>query len=918
MRYLILACLLAASAITLAFAFPGSRSQTEAGAQTIVVTAIADAYVSSGEPFTNFGADDDLRLGRAQTEIGPVEQHIYLRFPPVTLPEGTQPSKVRLQLYQDAILDSSIDIQVHPASGPWEENQITWANRPGGVGMAVVGNWSKEPGWKERDLLISGQYNFMNWPFEEDNFGLIVYLRSTTSILDAPYRSRNDVRFAPRLIVETEPVPTATPTPTPWPTPTPIGEIAPGAVNLKVDAIEVTQGIQDLKNSVRLVRDKRTFVRLHVSSNKKSHWTYAYLKVRRGSQERFVYPLNGFFGHIPVPPNPDRANLDDAFLFELPAGFRQGTVTITAYLNPDTDWRDPNPAEYDYSDNVKSVTVQFETTPPLNLAIYRVHYYVNGELRFTPLYHATLMTSWLRRAYPVSQVNSWDRSMFWASPTETLSCDAVNATLTALRQISLLTNTFPSNTVFYGMVVEDGFFMVGCSPGKGPWVASGPAGDPKSTGRFTWDDDSSYGDWYGGHELGHTFGRGHAAFCGAQGGPPYPYPDGRISPTTEGEDALYGFDILTRAIYPPTWKDVMSYCSSQWLSDFTYEGLMDELQSLQTTQASSAPAANPNAPAQTGRYQGLMVIGSIDPTTGQTDLIPPMVLPSRVQPTPPARGSYTIVLRGARGELARYPFQPTLIEEGPHFQTDPGVDRSVSVLAINEFVPYPAGATQMDILDPDGALLTSIRPGPGAPSVTITSPNGGEIVSGATLPITWKAQDPDDDPLTFTVQYSTDGGFTWETLATSLTDPQLTLPAENLPGGSTQALIRVWATDGINTAMDESDGPFTVPNHPPTLNILSPEPAIQAVVHQTLNLEAQAYDVELGSAIGASIQWSSDLEGILGMGEQLSVALSTPGLHTITAYVEDGQGGMATDAVQITVLATPPPPPASFLPLVVR
>jgi hypothetical protein len=69
-------------------------------------------------------------------------------------------------------------------------------------------------------------------------------------------------------------------------------------------------------------------------------------------------------------------------------------------------------------------------------------------------------------------------------------------------------------------------------------------------------------------------------FCGATGGASYPYPDGRISPALTGATALYGFDILNRAIYDPNWKDVMTYCQSEWVSDFTYEGIRAYLSSV--------------------------------------------------------------------------------------------------------------------------------------------------------------------------------------------------------------------------------------------------------------------------------------------------------------------------------------------------
>jgi hypothetical protein len=125
----------------------------------------------------------------------------------------------------------------------------------------------------------------------------------------------------------------------------------------------------------------------------------------------------------------------------------------------------------------------------------------------------------------------------------------------------------PANTRYYGMVDDAGGFMPGCAVNVPGFVASGPTG-VASAERFGWDTDGSYGDWYGAHELAHTWGREDVPFCGAEGGT-YPYPDGRVSPTLAGDSAIYGFDILTRAIYGPGWKDVMGFCPYQWVSDFT-------------------------------------------------------------------------------------------------------------------------------------------------------------------------------------------------------------------------------------------------------------------------------------------------------------------------------------------------------------
>src|SRR5262249_41538616 len=162
----------------------------------------------------------------------------------------------------------------------------------------------------------------------------------------------------------------------------------------------------------------------------------------------------------------------------------------------------------------------------------------------------------------------------------------------------------------------------------------------------------SYGDWYGGHELGHSYGRLHAEFCGAQGGAPFPYAEGRISPSLTGDNAIYGFDIVSRDIYGPDWKDMMTYCPFQWISDFTYEGLVDSYRS-------GGAALKIAGGAVTDR---LLVVGPIDPTNMSVQLQPLFVVPNADELKERIPGPYDIVLRDAGGaELARYPFTPDVV-----------------------------------------------------------------------------------------------------------------------------------------------------------------------------------------------------------------------------------------------------------------
>jgi hypothetical protein len=76
------------------------------------------------------------------------------------------------------------------------------------------------------------------------------------------------------------------------------------------------------------------------------------------------------------------------------------------------------------------------------------------------------------------------------------------------------------------------------------------------------------------HELGHALGRDHAP-CGISDpndtDRDYPY----VNATLGG---IYGYDFdLLRLVKPKPAKDVMSYCSPVWISDYTYRAIYERL-----------------------------------------------------------------------------------------------------------------------------------------------------------------------------------------------------------------------------------------------------------------------------------------------------------------------------------------------------
>ena len=681
--------------------------------------------------------------------------------------------------------------------------------------------------------------------------------------------------FTPTHTATRTPTYTVTPAPPPTPTPT-------EGVDLHADVFEVTQSVQDLKNSVRLVAEKRTFVRFHVHSNRGLFETTARLRVRRGGNVVELSPINPG-GVITVRPDPDRGVLNHAFLFALPSDMRSGTVELTGDLNPNG-----TPQEVNGANNSVTTTVRFEVVPPQFIVMYKVGYDVGGQVFYPCDEHRAQAVVWLRRAFPLNEVRVLLRSYLHGRGFP--ECGDVNNVLIGKRLADQVTSgEVPATARYYGMVDDRGhpafpnIRLGGLAAGIPAFAACGGNG----TATEGWDFDGRYGDWLAGHEL-------------AQGGGPFPNPMGQISPTLTGPDAIYGFDIVTRAIYGPDWRDIMTYCNFKWVSKFKYEGLMDFFQT------GTGVALVAGTPVRTDR---LLVVGSIDLDSGEVRLQPLLLLSDADEVKLRVPGPYAIVLRDAGGaELARYPFTPDeSIVDPPLGQA--GADPRL--LLINEVVPYVDGTTRVDIEGP--GIMHSVTAGANPPSVTVLAPNGGEVLDQPTVTVRWTAEDPDGDPLTFALQYSKDDGATWELVAQNLEGTSVAIDSLNV--SRTEAgRFRVLANDGIHTGSDESDGPFTVPNRIPSARIVQPAGDVTIARDQTLALEGDATDADTGSLAESQLEWRSNLDGVLGNGFTLDVTALSLGTHTITFPADDGAGGIATDSVHVSVVENidqlPPVPDA--------
>jgi len=724
------------------------------------------------------------------------------------------------------------------------------------------------------------------------------------------------------------------------------------SLNYHWNALEVTQSIQSLFNSVVLVANKRTFVRGHVLSNQTRGPVTARLLGSRGgvSLGSPLLPANPggtIIGYL----NPSRGSLNDSFLWELPSNWTTaGTLSLTAELNPFH-----NPSESSYADNeITASGLNFLATHPLRIRLYDVVYQAtSGVTVTTSLFDQQMLESWLRREYPISGLASTRRTVTVVGSDNPLVTNIGTAAGWVNGLMDRQRNLTPGNDpgwLYVGQVGPQGGFMRGITPWSPAWTTAAPTGGTPfcpSYGGPCFDFDGSFGDWYGAHEIGHALGRPHVGRytsdigCGADFWffqPEYPYQIAIIGgpiDTFDFTDRFFGFDAGDSGlgqpirVIPNTWTDNMSYCSNEWISDWTYTNLRDYIQGAFATSALAAPPeaagvspsehstrywpyavtgsplrpsapaaavaapAQPAAPMVSGDF--LFVHAAILTTTNTASIDLISRLPEVAALPPLAAGGYQIRLfNNSNSLLTTYPVSPVIGSEGG------------AGLLLSQIVTFTAGTRRVALYSvAAGHEIASVTVSAHAPSVSNVNHTGGSILPAAgPVNVTWDANDADGDPLRYEVQYSFSGSSgPWRVLASGISSPSFSLDAAELEStghGALSGFFRVVASDGVNTGLAISNK-FSVADKAPVAHIASPVNLSQYGFGQTVSLAGEGQDFEDGTLDGAALSWSSSLDGYLGSGPEINPTFLSVGLHTVTLTVTDTEGLTGTASVLVQI-----------------
>lgn len=569
---------------------------------------------------------------------------------------------------------------------------------------------------------------------------------------------------------------------------------APSGTDLTVDNIEVTQAIQTPSNTIELVAQRSTTVRVTVDTNASVPVSGVTGILHVFVDGIRVTPTAGVAAQniaITAPPSPDRGNADDTLNFELTA-----PTGITASTDVDFEVELIVAGEADTSNNIgRAENLTFVEVETPTIYYTSIDYTPAGlGLPDTALIEPGVGDAFVRGIFPVddSDADFYQQGLFPTLPFNDDSNgngvldsspdgDSLLSFLASCRQL----------IVAVGLGATDQTFLYG-------WIAGNPI---SGNGYGQINGFNGYGNTQEirhqrtfAHELGHNVGLNHNSRSLDEVGWDT---DARL----DGNPAANN---TTGRLKGTTLNDIMrggQLTNSAWVDTTTYQFFQS---------SASFPASLMATPTQQEEIveRVLVVQGIFDPTGEELlRLEPAFRFPWRSQPSPAqADGAFRVEVIDDLGQSYIVFFDAL---NGDDAGEVPGEGEQHGFFEVMVPVPPQREAVSLEVTDATGQVSFGGFQEAVAPSeVFLFEPDPGDTL-GEQTPVAWELNTSvPDSQLQYQVAYSPDGGESWVPIAVDVpgTERSITFDSTRIQASSGNGIIRVFVSNGLETTFDEVTG----------------------------------------------------------------------------------------------------------------